>query len=629
MAENVAADGPVPVYNQDLKNPHLVETAVFVKPIQGDLLSRGQNTPTTSDEINVFATQLQNIMANASTGSIPTISRTFRIEGVPLLLTDQSYLIINLEPIFAQELFYVRTEDKAIPNFFNVLKSNWPKMASACIKEARCTLSNFGMSNGWPFYYNYINSLSQPGDIHDNSKYSNFDTYLEYLSTADGFAYFGKDASIHEMTEDGVTLASSRIPRQPQALTYTILAHNPKTNVFEVAWTPTNRVEIKIPLKEIMPVFNVPVIPLLSTNSANIELIITFYDPRYMFMLNKCLTPTINYNLRTITAIDNLPDGSNWITNANVANKDPQGQPFDIGDKTFIGADKWIYDHSATIPSIEILNGYEDFALIDLSAYCYLNLKVITDPVNNPLARAYMEPFLVSRDFFRAKYLDYYIFQNDVDISPGTSAQFWFRPSQLFYNLTHLALFFYDGGYVQQLSSTTNMKVIENVGQATYSLQNARAMSTKGHFVLSEQFNITDFQVGLSSSCTPLFSTPLNSSQLQQMTIDYFQKYGKANMVGSVIQNRLRMAQGDAFYVVDLTHTRGGGYFVDADNMINIQGTLNWIIPVGPRHTSTDGFNIVLDKSSRRKLSVICVLFYTNNFEILLDQGGSVLVSQV
>ena len=267
----------------------------------------------------------------------------------------------------------------------------------------------------------------------------------------------------------------------------------------------------------------------------------------------------------------------------------------------------------------------------------FLNLKVLTDPVQNPLARMYMEPFLQKRDLFRARYLDYYIFQQDVRVSRTAGGTFHFKPAQLFYNLTHVALFFYNGQdsispkFLTECNSPFSTNASEPCWgvQTSVGYQNARALALKGHYVL-DTWDVGDLQVGLGSSNTPLFSQPLNTAQLNDMTVDFFQKYGRENMVGDVILDPLRVGLGDAFYVIDFTHARGAGYFVDSDNMISITGTIRSALSNSAYTPSTPVEPDVSPPTvTDATVSVIAVMFYTNNLEILLDQGGSVIVSQV
>lgn len=583
MTENEAPSEFTPTLNQDLKNPHLVETAVFFEPVDGWLLSKGQKVPTGDAEKNTFKENLDNVMKNAANGNIPVITKLFRISGVPLVLTDQSYLVIQLDPIFIDSQFnYEVGETTSIPDYFRVLRANWPKLASACIKGAKCTFSNFGVTSDWPFFYNYINALGTPDDIMSNERTSYFGTYVENTvqklvynnSPSFYYSYLGKDPCA-SFTAGSPSFADAPYVHSPFSLKFTPYASTYDAvrakATFTAGWSENNSVNLKIPLREILPVFNVPVLPLLSTNSANIELTITFYDPRYMFMLYGALMS---------------PDSASPIS----------------------------------IPAAESL-----FACIDLDAYCFMNLKILTDPANNPLAKAYMEPFLVARNFFKARFTDYYIFQNDISIGPGQTKRFAFRPSQMFYNMTHVALFFYNGQLdVEGVRTPDFIPSIITPLQKIYYLENARSLAVKGHYVLDEDFLVSNFQVGLGSSQTPLFSVPLQNVQLQQMTVDHFQKYGKNRMVGRVLQNRARMSQGDAFYVIDFTHARNSGFFVDADNMVSITGEITWKAPVHEGNTAGQFLSW-----KEKQISVICVVFYTNYFTVLLDQGGSVIISQV
>lgn len=578
MTDNEGNDsgGYIPTMNQDLKNPHLVETAVFFQPTDGWELSSA-----VSGDVAQARTQLTTLMKNAGQGAIPIINKLFRIEGVPLLLTEQSYLVIRMVPVFYEKKTTIElANNTTINDYFNVFKANWAKMASCCIHQVKTTLSGYGFTNVSPFFYNYVNMLTMNDDVYENEKTSYFNTFCnKEFNPTKGIGYVGVDPMARTtfgLEKDYSTTLEIHSPFSIffRPVGYKKPSENNEPFKLDVEWLPNNSIELKIPLKELLPVFSVPVLPLMSTNSANIEININFYDPRYLFPLFGGLIPPPSLDTR-----------------------------------------------SALQPN--------ECCVLDCNTYCYLNLKSLSDPVNNPLAKAYMEPFLVTRNMFKARFLDYGITQTNVRLLRGSQTDFNFKISSMYYNATHIALFFYNG-QDPQINTTTivrgvNEDLITTNMQAVTYLKDARGMMAKGFYVLDPQFVVSNVQVGLGSSYTPLYSHPLDQERLQRETVDFFQKYGKDKMVGKVLENKMRMGQGDAFYVFDLTHARGNGYFIDADNAVSINGKIGWL---GQGESLSAEFTS-LQSSNEVTISIICIVFYTNYFETLLDQGGQVLSSQV
>lgn len=588
MTDNASNDegGMIPTMNQDLKNPHLVETAVFLTPVDGWQISSA-----ISGDIDTAKAGLETLVKNAAEGNIPTINKTFRVEGVPLLLTEQSYLMIRMVPKFYEPFTEIQlSPDTSINDYFNVFKANWARMASCCIHQVKTTLSGYGFTNVSPFFYNYINMLSTTDDVYENEKTSYFGTFCnKELNVEKKLGYVGVDPMARSSFGMDKDYSTTLEIHSPFSIFFKPLFYrdaytdSENDNTFvpytvTVEWLPNNSIELKIPLKEMLPVFGVPVIPLMSTNSANIEISVNFYDPRYLFPLYGGLIPPPSLDVAS--------------------------------------------------PTGESPNGC---CVIDCDTFCYLNLKVLSDPVNNPLAKAYMEPFLVTRNMFKARYLDYNITQTNVTIRRGDQTHFNIRVASMFYNATHMALFFYNGQDPQlsakPIARYVDEDMIRTGMQAVTYLKDARGMMVRGFYVLDPQFVVKDVQVGLGSSFTPLYSVPLDQEMLQRGTVDYFQKYGKDRMVGKVMENRMRMSQGDAFYVFDFTHARGNGYFIDTDNAVTVTGNIGWLRNVNqPKPTDNHESLQTVDEVT---ISVICLVFYTNYFEALLDQGGQVLSSQV
>ena len=584
MTDNASNDesGMIPTMNQDLKNPHLVETAVFLTPVDGWQIS----SAVAADNVTAARPSLEELLKNAANGNIPTINKTFRVEGVPLLLTEQSYLMIRMVPKFYEKFTEIELgANTSINDYFNVFKANWARMASCCIHQVKTTLSGYGFTNVSPFFFNYINMLSTTDDVYENEKTSYFGTFCnKELNTFKEMGYVGVDPMARSSFGMDRDYSTTLEIHSPFSLFFKPLflkdVYNDSNLKIVVEWLPNNSIELKIPLKEMLPVFGIPVIPLMSTNSANIEISVNFYDPRYLFPLYGGLIPPPSLDV-------NIP-------------------------------------RNATLPN--------DCCVIDCDTFCYLNLKVLSDPVNNPLAKAYMEPFLVTRNMFKARYLDYNITQTNVSLRRGEQTPFNIRVASMFYNATHMALFFYNGQDPQlsvfhPIRANVDDDMIKTGMQVITYLKNARGMMARGFYVLDPQFEVKDLQVGLGSSFTPLYSVPLDQNMLQRETVDYFQKYGKDRMVGKVMENRMRMSQGDAFYVFDFTHARGNGYFIDTDNAVTVTGKVGWLNSTdAPSKNETD---VSLQEQNEVTISVICLVFYTNYFEALLDQGGQVLSSQV
>lgn len=278
------------------------------------------------------------------------------------------------------------------------------------------------------------------------------------------------------------------------------------------------------------------------------------------------------------------------------------------------------------------LNGFK----VDFDVDCELVLHALTTPLLNPLAQRYIEPFIDESNQFVAKFADYYTYSQSLDIRNST--RFSFSPSQLFYNTTHVALFF-----IQDINSNPG-----NYGpdftciSPDLKVGNFVSLFSHGHFLTHNDFLIKDFQILLGSSCTPLFDRPLTLEDMMVATEEAMKKYNPLEMFGNEMINQNRLQEGNSFFLFDLTHARNSGFFIDADNMIRVEGRIetkeklkNLYNARAPAQAVQNLPVVYTEAPAGRAFPVnpsivhiILMLIFQNTFTVILDLDGAVLFQQ-
>lgn len=617
-----------------MKNPHLIETQIIVPPITGLRIQDGVEHANWIANGNA---QENAICIAKSNGNIPRIELNFNLQGIPLLLTTQSYMVLKLKPKFADAVTgFIRAG--ALPTSFDICTEAWPKLNSNVLVEAQATFSNYGMDNPHPFFNNYIRHLQLQPPVYENSKHVYNDSIVETLAIRRGEAVAQNNiVQVFNTPNNTVNLSNVISPRpdaSPYNVTWSLTSLGGDRDGFRAVWNPTE-FEIRVPLEEILPVFQVPVIPLAQTNTSSIQLRVVLNSPRHMFFMSRALRPRGADLVRLGGAEGNVPPWLNGfegmgedihIRAAPLANE-AQLRWINITNR-LIGADVYIANAVSATNIIEIAQP-NTFAF-DFDVDCYLNLKVLTDPMLNPLVEAYIRPFLTPMNEFRGVFQDSFYFSKVMTVGSAPN-KFEFRPSQLFYNATQLGLFFQTSLEYLDTKLPPEAEVPGRIGDLSplFVARNAACLNVHGQYYLPPDAYIQNFQILLGSSCVPLFDHPLDRVGMEQATEDCMKKYGPENMVGKIVQTKQRLSQGSAFFLFDLTHTNGSGYFIDADNMITVRGEIFRKIPelnYGNAQGQVPADQRTLNTSS--VVQVTLVVFYKNTFTVVLPLDGAVLVQQ-
>lgn len=658
--------------NQEMKNPHLVETMVTIEPITGRKIQNGYSHTEWVSNIGDGSKEWK-IYQEKMSGQIPRIELTFNIQGIPLILTAQSYLTLRITPkLIENQILLDSITGAALETDYEIDRSGWPKLNSQVIDKVQATISNMGTEAYYGFYLNYIRSLKLPTDLRENMSRQFNDNYCAPTVN---------------------TLITDREENNYQTLEYRSRAGKndflyacslERTGLKTIQWTSDNTFEIKIPLAEILPVFQIPVLPIAQTNTSGIQLRMVIFSPKHLFYMSRSFKTNLIWNnfssnhinyvgLRSgeaplapsyeIGARDGVPYNGILLHNSSITGVEYSGP------STLLGYDRRLIetiDPKTMITSVE-----NDFFACDIETEAFLNLKVLSNPLLNPLAEAYIQPFINEMNEFRAKFENSALYNQTIVLHPNTPTIFRFTPNRLFYNATQIGLFFFSQTKRWNISDFTgflaNLQIaISKPINSLFTELDTLAGPIHGYYTLPPTVGITNFQIGLSSSATPLFDRPLDKVGMLSATEDCFKKYNPTEMYGKVVQNRKRLSEGDAFFLFDLTHTRDSGYFIDADNLITVGGTLtynrlverdftnivasslpsiNENVSLQPPEDETNEPQTVsvsssvststnppnppsLSTAESLTVQVIMVVFYQETFTVLLDLEGAVLFQQ-
>lgn len=598
--------------NEELKNPHLVETLIRVAPSTGKRIQ-------TADLNKIDA-----ILNEKMKGTIPEFDVNFNVQGIPLILSKQSHLEIKLTPSFKENV-YVLKKWKNFPFYFEYNRALWPRVNAACISNASATLSNFSIESPIPHLLPHIKYNQMSDDLRTNNSRNWNPSSISIKG--DDYCYSNK-----YVNSSGSGAFSQPIHSSPYgAYLRTYLSTDNRQNWFG------NPLLIQIPLEDILPVFQVPVIPLRQTNTSNINIRLRLKSPRHMFysslFFNPASAASVMYQSSTqaltVSGIEALVTSNLYIKTTD----DKTGYG-DIQNKV-VGGGTLAWLKAVTQNPFMYFSNLDGFK-VDFDVDCELVLHALTTPLLNPLAQRYIEPFIDESNQFVAKFADYYTYSQSLSI--GNSTRFSFSPSQLFYNTTHVALFFIQdinptpGNYDRELKCLSPDLIIGNLN----------SLFSHGHFLTHNDFLIKDFQILLGSSCTPLFDRPLTLEDMMVATEEAMKKYNPLEMFGNDMINQNRLQEGNSFFLFDLTHARNSGFFIDADNMIRVEGRIETKQKLYNKANAEEPGDSVKrlpviyteppqGKSFPRNPSivhVILMLIFQNTFTVILDLDGAVLFQQ-
>lgn len=618
--------------NEELKNPHLVETLIRVSPLTGKRIENASP----SDKMPV---DLLTILANKLNGQIPELEVNFNVQGIPLILSKQSHLEIRLTPRFYQQL-QLTSAIGSMPLTFEYNRALWPKVNAACISQASATFSNFSVESPAPLLLPYLRYYQMNEDLRTNySRAWN----PSYLNNELGVYYRYANRYISSSNTGAFSAPSHRSP-----YSVTALREPGPDPIFSWYGEP---LLIQVPLEDILPVFQIPVIPLRQTNTSNMNIRLRLRSPRHMFFSAGMFNPVLNACLQsekisTIPTFDiELLSGDDELSYRKNGSDDNTTIKL---ENAIVGGGTW---KALRAVLSNLMIEYSDMAsfFVDFDVDCELVLHCLTTPLLNPLAQRYIEPFIDELNQFVAHFSDYYVFSQTLVHKAMMNTRFVFSPSQLFYNTTHVALFFLQGPPKPSVAPT----LPDYIG-STPEAYSIGSLYNHGHFLLREDINISQFQISLGSSCTPLFDHPLTLAEMMVATEEAMKKYNPLEMYGDVLFINNRLQEGDAFFLFDLTHARNSGFFIDADNMIRVEGVISTkeklnqdqlnitSIPVAPpqqpdpvvtsKQTTRARIGNTLPQapgtSASDTIHVMLMLIWQNTFTVLLDLDGAVLFQQ-
>ena len=541
--------------NEELKNPHLVETLIRVAPSTGKRIESAD------------LSNLKEVLQNKLLGTIPEYDVNFNVQGIPLVLSKQSHLEIRLLPKFKQQV-QISKSYMNLPSTFEYNRALWPKVNAACITQASATFSNFSVESPAPMFLPYLKYYRLDEDLRVNNSRAWNPSYL--LPIQGNYLYANR--YVHTAGTGVFTTPSHRSPFEVQ----TVLAND---TLQTYSWFGQPLL-IQIPLEDLLPVFQIPVLPLRQTNTSNINIRLRLLSPRHMFFSACYLNPIAAAAFVKEGGLAAMTTrggggvaGTVAFMKAFVDEKLMAGTTdLDISDAIVGGGTlSWLKAVTAH-PFAEFVD--IDAFQVDFDVDCELVLHCLTTPLLNPLAQQYIMPFIDEMNQFVAHFSDYYLFSQTMNLdSARTNARFVFTPTQLFYNTTHIALFFLSNPPADE--NKIKAQTLPTALSGPIPVGNFTSIYKHAHFLMREELTISDFQISLGTSCTPLFDRPLSMSEMLVATESAMMKYNPNEMFGNLMMTQSRLHEGDAFFLFDLTHARNSGYFIDADNMIRVEGTVS------------------------------------------------------
>lgn len=600
------------ILNEELKNPHLVETLIRVVPSTGKRVESAN------------LDELETVLENKLTGQIPEFDVNFNVQGVPLVLSKQSHLELRLTPAFKQQLQILEKWEN-LPLTFEYNRALWPKVNAACVAQASATFSNFSVESPIPMLMPYLRYFQMSDDLRTNySRAWN----PSYISEGDGGNYYYGNRYVTSTITGAFTQPIHRSPYEVTAIQSAALS-----STYNWYGQP---LLVQIPLEDILPVFQVPVIPLRQTNTSNINIRLRLRSPRHMFFSATYFNPPTTASFVNYGA-DNINSFVQGITalvgeDIMMANN----QRMDIQTKV-VGGGTLAWLKALTNYPFARYGSIKSF-MVDFDVDCELVLHCLTTPLLNPLAQRYIEPFIDEQNQFVAHFTDYYTYSQTLNTDLRINNRFSFTPSQLFYNTTHVALFF-----MQDVKDPDHDDVLPQTLSQPLQVGGLTSLFNHTHFVIRENIDIKQFNVLLGSSCVPLFDHPLTMADMMVATEEAMKKYNPNEMYGDLMFLQSRFQEGDAFFLFDLTHARNSGFFIDADNMMRVEGiiTARTSLTQGPLQDAVPLPNqpalasIYGQRPQRRArptnkplIHIIMMLLYQNTFTVLLDLDGAVLFQQ-
>lgn len=503
----------------------------------------------------------------------------FKILSAPVVLPYESYLTIRLgfDKTGEQQKDVLSNEWSANPAYRLKLKS-----IGHAIERAWATMSNMTYQSVRPAHYLNEIMLRRPFPI--QQKYP--DNYTGEKS------FYSRDGDFSART-DGSDLTTGQTPLNNAGINATAVQGNQATGgsvrtsaaknyglylepmnrsipgegsiQFTTPQTTTSKVfdflTFRIPFTEILPVFKIGVIPLITVNASSIDLDVSLFSPhQWLFrnsqLLGKLSTAEISLSVTTVSFPTINPLAEALI------------RPRIFGDK-FIA------------PYLDYLSW--DYALTADRGENEFSFQITQALANVPF---FSISFVDETPYLGGEFLA----SNEHPISVSNFTEgIAGAPSQIEPGLPH--------------------KIV----LAPHERERG------GFFSLPPDIYCDQLQIHLGQSFLPWAQYPLSWEDMYDFNRRHFEMYGRDFNVYRVSPAG-RAYSGDASFFFDLSHAPMSGFKIGPESPLAVRGKI-----INPAFTSiTDHAGRNTPQPRRPTIRVILTAYYSNNFTVFLDSGSVV-----
>lgn len=516
----------------------------------------------------------------------------FKVLSAPVVLPYESYLIIR---IGFDKLHRDGMMQQAM-NLRDTLSNEWSanpayriklKSIGHAIERAWATMSNMTYQSVRPAHYLNEIMLRRPFPI--QQKYP--DNYTgekcfyarssDFCARTDGLPLNGK-AGLSEDDISAMTEAAQNIigavgrnvanDRQYGLFLEPLNRAIPGEGSIQFTTPQTTSssrfdfLTFRIPLTEILPVFKIGVIPLITVNASSIDLDISLFSPHSWLvqnprMLGSLATAEISLSITTVSFPTINPLAEALI------------RPRIFGDK-FIA------------PYLDYLTW--DVALTADRAESEFSFQITQALANVP--------------FFSISFVD------ETTYPSGSVVQTNDHPiSVSTYNNPQ------DGmgivGYMAQLEPGIPDKI----------KLSPHERERGGFFSLPPDIYCDQLQIHLGQSFLPWAQYPLSWDDMYDFNRRHFEMYGRDFNVYRVSPNG-RVQSGDASFFFDLSHAPMSGFKLGPESPLSVRGKI-----INPAFTTiTSHSNDQTPPPRKPTIRIVLTAYYSNNFTVFLDSGSVV-----
>lgn len=498
----------------------------------------------------------------------------FKIGAAPVILPYESELVIT---IYLEVTVPNMVDEKkqAVNSFLQTLISNeWTpvplyrikaKSVSHCVKYTNATMANSTFqSYRLPIYLNEI-ILRKP--FLQQQKYP--DNY-----TGEKSVYFDKNYRPNLSNDMGVFLRplTRSMPNESPLIFMTPQLSSNSTLV---------PLTFRIPFTELLPVFKIGVIPLITVPNMTMDLDLGLYNPALWLMLNKTVFWTYAFmethlNISTVSFPNINPLADALI------------RPRIFGN-TFIAS---YLDYLTWDVYVEMDRGSVDF---------FFN---ITQALKNV-------PFMA----ITFTDLTHYSVNTEQRLSNYSSSNVGgiLREGPTNFPVSNISM----ANVVVKPSDSEGLLQTLEAGFPTQISLLPEERIRGGFFSLPPEIYCDDLTIRLGEAAYPATQIPMTWADMYMYNRKHFEMYGR-DFNTNRISPLGRAYTGDATFFFDLSHSPMAGFEISGDSPLQVSGYLK--NPKFPKITdyATEQDVAVL----KPRIQVTLTLYYTNRFVVKLDTGG-------